>query len=495
MAIDEFINNGIIGMVKHKKQKTNISLQKISPQVRLSLILYLGALLMGLSFVFSNRGWFIFISVLPLFVYVENLKKLSLKRILIDFFVMGVIVMGSSFLYMFQAASQNWDTVVSGWFVLGSRFIAWFIATIVCATPFIGLAWVLYKIKNDSTRLWATLLLWPIFEIIRAFVFSVISYGKGGAIGIDTNFGSLAVSASDTPLVYISRIFSFWGMSVAVLAFGLGVYYLFKKRFLIGGLLIFSVVVVSVLTYNLPSKNNVSQHKVVVVHLNENDAMSIWENFDSIPENTDLLVLPEYSEATKDEVIQKIANKLSVNGVAITTVTEGKLLNKHNKLVYFNKEGQIVSKQDKSRLIPMGEYLPWVINQAFKLFKQKTLIDTFMYVQMVNKGQAPIRPFNYGGKVFGALPCSGVTAVGDYYNIKRQGADVLINSASLSFLSPNSTYHVYGKNMARYQAVSNNLPYIQSSRSGDSYIIDVNGNTIAQNPSEQTRVITNEVIY
>ncbi|MCZ2140950.1 MAG: hypothetical protein LC096_06110 [Bacteroidia bacterium] len=110
----------------------------------------------------------------------------------------------------------------------------------------------------------------------------------------------------------------------------------------------FSVVVVSVLTYNLPSKNNVSQHKVVVVHLNENDAMSIWENFDSIPENTDLLVLPEYSEATKDEVIQKIANKLSVNGVAITTVTEGKLLNKHNKLVYFNKEGQIVSKQDKS---------------------------------------------------------------------------------------------------------------------------------------------------
>ncbi|MCZ2140951.1 MAG: hypothetical protein LC096_06115 [Bacteroidia bacterium] len=42
--------------------------------------------------------------------------------------------------------------------------------------------------------------------------------------------------------------------------------------------------------------------------------------------------------------------------------------------------------------------------------------------------------------------------------------------------------------MARYQAV-NNLPYIQSSRSGDSYIIDVNGNTIAQNPSEQTRVV------
>lgn len=468
---------------------------KILKRNQLSLVLYVSAFLIGLCFVIPLSGWPLLISLPILFYYTELMRKLSFRRVLVDFYIVGFLIIGLAHAFMFQTASENWNAITSGWFIFGSQFITWIIATIVCSAPFIGVGWILYSIKSNQKRLWAVIVVWPVFEMLRAFVFSVISYGKGGAISTNFSFGSIAALVSGTPLVYAVRFLGFWGLSCVALAFGLGIYYVIRRKYLTGTALFAGVLVVTLVAYRLPINGQGKTMKVVAVHLNERDALSQWQNADDLPQDIDLLVLPEYSEALNAAVLSKVASKLSPNGVAVTTVAEGRAPNTRNRLTYFNAQGQIVSEQDKTTLIPTGEYLPWILEKVFLAVRQKVLVDTFTYTQAITPGTAPESVVEYGGVKFGALPCSGAVTLNKYRSLTKQGAEVLINPASLSFLSPDSSYHIYGTNMARYQAVSNRRPFVQASRSGHSFVINAQGRVLKSSQSQQTEVIEYQLNY
>lgn len=462
--------------------------RRVTNKHSLSLLFYLGGIFIGLSFVLSWGAWIILPGLFLVFLYVDKFKS-SLKRMYLDFYVIGFTVMGFAHLFFFQTATDNWPTTVNGLFVYVSQFVAWFIVVSLCAVPFVGLAWIISKISNRELKIASILFLWPAMEAVRALLFSFISYGPGGRIGIDFSFGGIAVSASGTQLIYISRIFGYYGLSFGILALVFGTYLLYLKRLLLGSFVSIMVLLLVVVGYILSTQNTAAGLKIVSVHLSESDSLDKWNNFDKLPNEIDLLVLPEYSEATKSDVIQSLSKKLSSNGVAITTKSIGKSPKSYNQLTFFNKQGKIISKQDKTFLVPMGEYIPWTISSVLKVTGQQDLLDTFNYTQSILRGDTPESVVSYGGVTFGALPCSGVLNIAQYKNLKSQGADILINPASLAFLNKNNFYNIYGYRMARFQAVSNNLNFVQASRSGQSFMLDQRAKIIGANKSQDTEVI------
>ncbi len=452
-----------------------------------------GIVLIGASFVLPGSGAILLLAIPMMLYYVENLRKHSLRQALLYFYTAGITLTGFAFLFMFQTALDNWNTVITGWFAFGSIFISWVILCTLCALPMLFFSWFCYRIKNNTYRLIAFVCMWPIVEIARSLSFSIVTLGPGTDIHTNFNFGALGGPLSGTPMVFLSRIAGFWGMGLGAMLIGLGIYVIRKRQYLVGSLLITLIVVCTVIGYLLPVRQSDRYIKTTVVHLNEKDTLTQWDSFDGLPNGIDLLVLPEYSEATAQTVINKVSEKLSENGVAITSVMRiDEHGRKRNTLTYFNKGG-IISEQDKTLLVPNGEYLPYVAEAAFKLFKQDRLITTFKYTQQIAPGTTAEEPVSVGGITFGALACSGATVINEYKSMMENGADIFVNSASLSFLRSNSIYHVHGDNMARFQAVSNSRPLIQASRSGNSFMYDSQGKIMSKSTGQQTQVITKDM--
>lgn len=391
-----------------------------------------------------------------------------------DLYAFGFIVSAFANFFLLEASPNNWAVIVRGWFAVVAPTMAWLMISSFSALAFLGLAEVLRRIPSNVWRLSALPLLFALTELLRSYLFAVMAYAPHGSMSPNFNWGSLAVPASGTPLVYASRIVGFFGLTALVVGINVALYLALKKRqFIAGSLFITATVALSVIgKATIPTPSAAVQNlKIITKHFDEQENAADWTKADWPPQGTDLLVLPEYSGLLENKDYKAILQRLSKNGLAITTMRNGRSPGGTNRLIFINREGSIVEQQDKTFLIPTGETLPYSLQATFTLIKKQRSIEEFRYLQQITPGDKHEAPFEYNGIYYGALACSGVSALNEYSRLTDEGADILINSASLSFLKTNSRYHVYADNMARFQSVSTGKLLVQASRSGNSYIL------------------------
>lgn len=442
-----------------------------------SLQLYFSGFLIGVCLVIRGSEYLIFVSLLPLIHYLYQTKKISNKRVLIDFYIFGFIVCGFANLFLFQISSANWLIYLSGWFTFFATFVSWVLVCGFCSLSYLLMGAVLLKLKNNRHRLVVLPLLFAIAELLRSYLFAVMAYAPHGSLSPNFNWGSIAVPASGTGLVFSSRYIGFFGLTIFVVLVNISLYLIYtRKKILIS----FGILVVIFLTsysgWNGANNSKADQLNIEVVHLSEKEDLATWPKNKWPKQGTDLLVMPEYSEFMENLEYKMILDRLSKKGIAVTSIKNGKSPEGTNQMIYINKKGEIIARQDKTFLIPTGETLPYVLQGVFKLIGKGNAVVDFTYTQQLSPGKDRESPVDTRLFKVGGLACSGVSALNEYSRLSDQGADVLVNSASLSFLKPNSLYHVYARNMARYHAVSNNKLFVQASRSGESYIIDSYGN-------------------
>lgn len=451
-------------------------LNRLGRLLRPGLPVYASGFLVGLCMVVRGSEWLIFVALLPMIYYVFKSVRLSNKRILVDFYVFGFIVCGFANWFLLQVSSQNWTVGLQGWFVSVATGLSWLLICGFCSVSFLVLGLILSKITTPKIRLLALPFLFPMTELLRSYMFAAMAYGPHGSFSPNFNWGSLAVPASGTPLVFASRFVNFFGLTSLVVIVNLAIFAAIKRKYGVSLAAIAAVVFVAYLGYLQGKATAINKPiNISIVHLGEQQSAVDLGTNKWPPNNTDLLVLPEYSELRQNPDYKKILQRLSPNGVAATTERNGQSPNGTNRLVFLNSRAEVVSAQDKTFLIPTGETLPYILKFSFWLIRKNNMNVNFTYTQQITSGQTPEKPYNTGTFSVGALACSGVSALNEYSRLSGQGADVLVNSASLSFLQSDSLYHVYAHNMARYQAVSNNRLFVQASRSGESYIMDNQG--------------------
>ena len=476
---------GFVRRLQSSAQRATVASKRYFTDNRVMLArrttIYLSSLLTGVTFVVRGSEWLLVITLLPLVHYVMHMHKNTLRQALLDFYVAGFILCGFGNLFLFDLDPQNWSVKLSARFALFATFLAWMLICSFCSLSFLVLGYCLAKIPKTFQALVALPFAYAIAEIARSYLFAIMAYGPHGKLSPNFNWGSLAVPASGTPLVYASRLVGFFGLTALVVAINICIYLVVTRRRPLASTIL--LVIIAALTYGgwreglrTDSKNL----SVSFVPLKADESLATWDASSWPKQGTDLLVLPEYSELLNNPDYKIILKRLSKNGLAVTTIRAGKSPLGTNRLIYINRDGVIVNSQDKTFLIPTGETLPYSLQASFLLLRQRSTLEEFTYIQQITNGKIDEYPFSYGGHSYGALACSGISALSEYSRLSDHGADILINSASLAFLKPHSRYHVYAHNMARFQAVSNNKPLVQASRSGESYIITNQGRFISR---------------
>ncbi|MEI6481279.1 MAG: nitrilase-related carbon-nitrogen hydrolase [Candidatus Saccharibacteria bacterium] len=444
--------------------------------------LYVSSVLIGFTFIVRHTEPFIFVALLPLVHYVIQLSKIPRRSIVLDFYVAGFILCGFGNLFLFDLDPQNWSVKLSASFALFATFLAWMLICSFCALSFLAFGAFLAKLPKTSQAILSLPFAFAVAELIRSYLFAIMAYGPHGKLSPNFNWGSLAVPASGTPLVYASRLVGFFGLTALVVAINICIYALLtRKRAWASAILL---ILIATLTYGGWREGLRTDNKhlsVSFVPLKADESLATWDSSSWPKQGTDLLVLPEYSEFLNNPNYKTILKRLSKNGLAVTTIRAGKSPLGTNRLIYINRDGVIVNSQDKTFLIPTGETLPYSLQASFLLLGQRETLEEFRYIQQITNGKIDEYSFSYGGHSYGALACSGISALGEYNRLSDHGADILINSASLAFLKPHSRYHVYARNMARFHAVSNNKPLVQASRSGESYTITSQGDISTMN--------------
>ncbi len=460
------------------------------------LCIYTSFLSLGLISIFPALKYLGFVALVPFLYYVEHIKLMTRKEILRDLYWGNFILVGLAFSFLFQLSPENWSVILNRAFSSVAVAIAWQLVCMFAALCGLLFGYVLYRIKDNMTRLLLVPILWPLNDLLRSLLISIVAYGAHGSITPNFHLGSIAVIGAATPLVYSARIIGFIGLGFLMLVCNLLIYFLLTKqqRRLTAAM---AVVILSTTLYGwkLGSPPQSTAKRVVVIHLGEKKALDGIGYAQNIPDNIDLLVLPEYSDVLRSPDFKQVAAKLTDKGVGVTSRTVGVSPQSYDNLVFFNNKGEIVSEQSKRFLIPTGEYMPYSLIAAFKAIGQNSKLYDFTHTQKVIRGPVNESAVSYGDSTYGALVCSGVLSLTEYHTLTQQGADVLINTASLSFLQPASRYNVFAERMARFQAVYNNRPFVQASRSSQSFIITNQGEKLFNSTSSEITPVSQQLVF
>lgn len=469
-----------------------ISRNKLKQANSVLYLPFLSALLLGLVFINKNLFWLSFIGLIPFLLFCERAHVFSQKQIVRSVYWSGFIYLLFVFVWILQTNPNSW-TEVGGVLAILMKITIWILCALFASIGFWLLGRFIDHFKSNPKILLLSLpAAWALSEFIRVFMFSIFYYGPGGSISPNWNLGIIGLGITATPFIYIARFVGLYGLSIVVVLINIALYYILYKRNVKVAVGIFiPLIILSALGYGLyrPSQKTINAS---VVHLSEKDSLLTWDKIELPPKNTDLLVLPEYSLFFDNKDYKQFSSEYLASDSTIITSVAGTERPPTNNLTAFSPSRGIFSSQPKTFLIATGEYVPYFITGFFKLINQDIIVKSFNESQQVRRGDKPEQVIQTPNARVGALVCSGVLALNEYRRLSSDGAEVLVNTASLSLLAQASMYHEQEGYLTMFHAVANAKPFLQSSRSGESYILSSDGSKLVSTTGD-SKLITSTV--
>lgn len=459
-----------------------------------------GALL-SVPFWQSDYGWLLILCLVGYFWWLD--QKPSTKQIWLS---------GAAFF----AVVLNWMYKIHATELIPNNFLAIIFLTLTftivvgsLSLGFLLFGWLYNRYKIDLKQprsLFLVPALWLLCEWARSFFFSIVSFGPGGSLGAHWNFGSLAFPASVMPMSYGGRFLGQFGLSGLAVVTAMGVFYLLHRQWKWGSIALGVVIVICTTGWLRSTSPNGSTLRIGVLQLDDSNYSDYGYQRDlgaltashGQSKPLDLLVLPEYSYIFTNKEYKSAETaalaKLTTDKSLIVTSRSGEAEEGHKNLVTFYKpDGQIATDQEKQFLIPGGEYIPYFYEWILVLSGNTSVIGAHKAEHTVSKAHQAAGPVIYRSDQVGALACSGAIAPEFYRRLSSQGATILTNSAALSTMGLSSSYYAQAKQMARFIAVSTARPFVQSARGAEVYILDSNGQTVAESNQSGIHYIEGEV--
>ncbi len=331
----------------------------------------------------------------------------------------------------------------------------------------------------DKTGRWLVpiklVMWWAATEFFVAWAVSIIWYGTGARVDNILPFISLSHFGIWTPLGYIARFVGIYGLSgVIFMLLMVGIKPDLRKLFLPSAIVI---IVLNALAWGIYRAPN--GPKVPVIIASEMNAHDVFSNPSQLKEGS-LVVLPEYGfNDIDDEKISALLNTQKTDQkvyfIGSRFVYEGDRVK--NQLVAGDSQNGYTYKIDKSRLIPMGEYLPYVTVGLFKAIGAQHTLDYFKSSRQIAKADGAPQEMllQLGEGQVGAGVCSSIIAPEDYRVLTKHGANILTNSAYLGIFNGSNLYGWHQRSMAKLMATANARTFLQSASSGPSFGYDQNG--------------------
>jgi hypothetical protein len=393
-------------------------------------------------------------------------------------------------LILWFSAMWSWTLLTDSLDLAGSKTQGFILAIIISAINVALSTWIVWTAWKLARKLFAAKPIWqallvalPLFALIDflvAWLVAIIWIGPQGLIDSVLPLSSPALMVINTPLAFAGRLIGYYGLGAFI---WLTLFMLTEKK--IRTYAIIPVLVLSVLSFvgwaGYRSVNGSGFNATVITETLTNRVPQI----DS--KQTDLVIFPEYG---LDEVTNKNLDKrLTIDKAAQdpTAFLGSEQVNPlgrpgHlNRLLFGNSKDGIVSYQDKYRLIPGGEDLPYTLRVALRATNQVSTLDYFSFAKSVIRGQAQLSNYVINETTnIGAAVCSSIISPEDYRYFVNNGATALTNSASLTIFKGSRMFSWQQKSLARFMAISNSRYFMQSANGSRAYILNNNGDTIVE---------------
>ncbi len=453
---------------------------------------FISSSVLALAFLSRQFYWTVIVGLIPLIIFCLRAGQYSTKQIIRPVYWSGFMYLLCVFAWELQTSPSRW-TELQGPFAILTKIFVWIMCAFIASIGFWLLGRYIVYMKSQPRILILILpVVWALTEFIRVYVFSVVNYGPGASLSPNWNLGIVGLGLMPSPLVYLARFVGLYGMSMAVVAINIAIYCLISRRQLrTAGLTLAFLVLLSFAGYRLYQPSG-KVLKVGAVHLGVNDGLNTWDPVPLPAKDLDLLVVPEYSLFFDNKEYEEFARQNFGEKTTLITSVTGDSSPSTNILTFYNTKDGIISQQPKTFLIAGGEYMPYSMSGLFKLINQDYLTESFNQTQQVKRGATAEHPVMVSDMHVGSLVCSGVLALNEYRHLTYEGAEVLTNSASLSLISSASLYHAQESYLTRFHTVANARPFIQASRSGESYILTSQGKYISK-ASGDSNLLSGEI--
>jgi apolipoprotein N-acyltransferase len=477
----------------------------LSPKIGMVLLFLLSIAGLSLPFVWYQAGWLSIFSFVPFIFFLKLIsqRKLSVARQLGLIWAIGIATFMIILSWALQTDPEKWAYINGGQavFAMWAVYMAFAIALSLQYLVFGGLFLAIKPKLNNKSIFLLLPAMWCVAEATRSLMFSIFFMGPGGSIGTYWNFGVLGVAGAVTPLGYLARAVGMFGLSFVVVVVNICIFWLIQKRWKLPLSILVGIFALGLICY-LAWKPPVNSRKIVTGYLQQS---LVYQTFQGdmtyyelvgklaaeLKEKTDVLVLPEYSqffidtEQTNTEqfkLAQATAQEISnANGTIITSTENTSTGKKTNRVVLYSVAGALKAFNDKTFLIPLGEYMPYVFIGIFKLLSQEQLLYAHQQMRQIAQGQSSGAVFSGENNIkLGSLACSGAIAPELYRSLARNGAEVLTNSANLGIFTNAPFYHQQSQQFARFIALSNARPYVQSAAGAYSYSLSSDGEFVSK---------------
>jgi len=338
-----------------------------------------------------------------------------------------------------------------------------------------------FKLKHRVSELLIIFIMVSFLLWFLGIASTIIWFGKGASIDNTLPFTSLTPFVALTPLKYLTRFFGYHGTTALLVTLIITLWSKKYRKFV--PYLVGIILVCNFLGWYVYKTPNGSTKTVQIV-------AEQLGNPQPLNSNADLVVIPEYGLDGIDN------NNLSLRLTGDSSVlfvgskqTHSDTGNR-NTLLFGSLAQGINLEQDKSRLIPGGEYLAYAAEPLLKTFSGSTYTN-FQVTRQVERGKKPINPVrtNSDNLVVGAEACSSIINTEDYRKLTKDGATILTNSASLEIFRGSSIFAIQHRGLASFMAVANARPFAQSSNNWPAFALDHNGKLVAEIQPTNTQKI------
>jgi apolipoprotein N-acyltransferase len=436
---------------------------------------------------FPKFGYFplAYVALVPLFVSIRRARS-----------VLEAVVCGELFGIVFFGGVLFWMITLSKW--AGAwAFLAW-ITLSVCQAFFVAAFAGISKFFSARAARYNIILiplLWTAIEWIR----SLGPYGvTGGGLGYS--------QAGFLPVLQLASIAGIYGITFLVVLFNeavAGDLLAGKPRNIFFAALILAVAVgfgayrihafkvsgkpinVAVIQANIPQDAKLD-------YRNAFDIVSSQEVLSRIAllSKPDIVIWPETAVTTYlfdvNEIHSKIVNMISGGGAFFLIGTPYRENDKiYNSVVAFSKNGQLIGRYDKQRLVPFGEYLP------LRPYSYRILGQAELFAQDYNSNPRP-QLIDLGLVKAGVAICFESTfpyLVRD--QVKRGAKFILVATNDAWFFDSAALYqHIQA---AQMRAVENGVYVVQAANTGISAIIDPLGRVVKRSSVMQPCVLSGRI--